>query len=353
MRFIGNKEKLAPIIYDFLQKLELIKTQKQSFFDVFSGSVSMGKFFRQKGFKVYSSDILYFSYCLQKAYLEYGIPTFEKLLPLLEKQSLQSRTFFNTPYEKVLNVLNSLQGLEGFISTHYAPSPTNTRMYFTQENAQKIDAMRLQIEQWKNDNHINESEYFILLATLLESVSLFANVVGVYAAFCKSWDKRALKPFMLKPLEFLQGINGECFCGDSVKILQGFKKPIDILYLDPPYNQRQYAPNYHLLETLARYDNPNIKGVAGMREWGEQKSLFCNAKTALTQLENIAKLPCYKTLALSYNSDGIMQKDSIFKLLESFGKVSFYEIPYRRFKSNVKVQKNGVFEYLWVLEKST
>ncbi|EAJ0468626.1 adenine methyltransferase [Campylobacter upsaliensis] len=353
MRFIGNKEKLAPIIYDFLQKLELIKTQKQSFFDVFSGSVSVGKFFRQKGFKVYSSDILYFSYCLQKAYLEYGIPTFEKLLPLLEKQSLQSRTFFNTAYEKVLNVLNSLQGLEGFISTHYAPSPTNTRMYFTQENAQKIDAMRLQIEQWKNDNHINESEYFILLATLLESVSLFANVAGVYAAFCKSWDKRALKPFMLKPLEFLQGINGECFCGDSVKILQGFKKPIDILYLDPPYNQRQYAPNYHLLETLARYDNPNIKGVAGLREWGEQKSLFCNAKTALTQLENIAKLPCYKTLALSYNSDGIMQKDSISNLLESFGKVSFCEIPYKRFKSNAKVQKNGVFEYLWVLEKST
>ncbi|EIP2875232.1 DNA adenine methylase [Campylobacter upsaliensis] len=331
MRFIGNKEKLAPIIYDFLQKLELIKTQKQSFFDVFSGSVSVGKFFRQKGFKVYSSDILYFSYCLQKAYLEYKSPSFKKLL--LEKQSLQ--------------------GLEGFISTHYAPSPTNTRMYFTQENAQKIDAMRLQIEQWKNDNHINESEYFILLATLLESVSLFANVAGVYAAFCKSWDKRALKPFMLKPLEFLQGINGECFCGDSVKILQGFKKPIDILYLDPPYNQRQYAPNYHLLETLARYDNPNIKGVAGLREWGEQKSLFCNAKTALTQLENIAKLPCYKTLALSYNSDGIMQKDSISNLLESFGKVSFCEIPYKRFKSNAKVQKSGVFEYLWVLEKST
>ncbi|EAH8337044.1 adenine methyltransferase [Campylobacter upsaliensis] len=351
MRFIGNKEKLAPIIYDFLQKCGAIQKGEQSFFDVFSGSVSVGKFFRQKGFKVYSSDMLYFSYVLQKAYLEYKSPSFEKLL--LEKQALQSSTFFNTPYEKVLNFLNSLQGAKGFISTHYAPSLTNARMYFTQENAQKIDAMRLQIEQWKNDNHINESEYFILLATLLESVSLFANVAGVYAAFCKSWDKRALKPFMLKPLEFLQGINGECFCGDSVKILQGFKKPIDILYLDPPYNQRQYAPNYHLLETLARYDNPNIKGVAGLREWGEQKSLFCNAKTALTQLENIAKLPCYKTLALSYNSDGIMQKDSISNLLESFGKVSFCEIPYRRFKSNAKVQKSGVFEYLWVLEKST
>lgn len=351
MRFIGNKEKLAPIIYDFLQKLRLIKAENQSFFDVFSGSVSVGKFFRHKGFKVYSSDMLYFSYCLQKAFLEYKSPSFKKLL--LEKQSLQNPTFFSTPYEKVLNFLNSLRGVQGFISTHYALSPTNTRMYFTQENAQKIDAMRLQIEQWKNENHINESEYFILLATLLESVSLFANVAGVYAAFCKSWDKRALKPFMLKAIEFSQGISGECFCGDSVKILQGFKKSIDILYLDPPYNQRQYAPNYHLLETLARYDNPNIKGVAGLREWGEQKSLFCNAKTALTQLENIAKLPCYKTLALSYNSDGIMPKDSIFKLLESFGKVSFCEIPYKRFKSNAKVQKSGVFEYLWVLEKST
>ncbi|EAH9986524.1 DNA adenine methylase [Campylobacter upsaliensis] len=349
MRFIGNKEKLAPIIYDFLQKCGAIQKGEQSFFDVFSGSVSMGKFFRQKGFKVYSSDMLYFSYVLQKAYLEYESPSFEKLL--LEKQALQSSTFFNTPYEKVLNFLNSLQGAKGFISTHYAPSLTNARMYFTQENAQKIDAMRLQIEQWKN--HINDNEYFILLATLLESVSLFANVAGVYAAFCKNWDKRALKPFMLRPIEFSQGIKGECFCGNSIKILQNFKKSVDILYLDPPYNQRQYAPNYHLLETLAKYDNPNIKGVAGMREWGEQKSLFCNAKTALIELQNFAKLPCYKTLVLSYNSDGIMDKNSIFKLLESFGKVSFCEIPYRRFKSNAKVQKSGVFEYLWVLEKST
>lgn len=349
MRFIGNKEKLAPIIYDFLQKCGAIQKEERSFFDVFSGSVSMGKFFRQKGFKVYSSDMLYFSYVLQKAYLEYENPDFEKLLS--QKQFLQNSTFFNTPYEKVLNFLNSVQGVEGFISTHYAPSPTNTRMYFTQENAQKIDAIRLQIEQWKNENFISDNEYFILLATLLESISLFANVAGVYAAFCKNWDKRALKPFMLRPVEFSQGINGECFCGDSVKILQNFKKSVDILYLDPPYNQRQYAPNYHLLETLAKYDNPNIKGVAGLREWGEQKSLFCNAKTALIELENIAKLPCYKTLVLSYNSDGIMDKNSIFKLLESFGKVSFCEIPYRRFKSNAKVQKNAVFEYLWVVEK--
>ncbi len=76
----------------------------------------MGKFFRHKGFKVYGSDMLYFSY--------------------------------------------SLRGVQGFIGTHYAPNPTNARMYFTQENAQKIDAMRLLIEQWKNDNHIIECEYF-------------------------------------------------------------------------------------------------------------------------------------------------------------------------------------------------
>lgn len=99
MRFIGNKEKLAPIIYDLLQKLGLVKAENQSFFDVFSGSVSVGKFFRYKGFKVYGSDMLYFSYCLQKAYLEYGIPTFEKLLPLIEKQSLQNPTFL-TPLMK-------------------------------------------------------------------------------------------------------------------------------------------------------------------------------------------------------------------------------------------------------------
>lgn len=346
MRFIGNKEKLAPKIYHLLQKSGVIHSNMQSFFDVFSGSVSMGRFFRNMGFKVYSCDILYFSYCLQRAYLQHTKEDFKKLLDFLPPS-----TIFNSPYDNALAFLNSLQGQEGFISKHYAPNTTNSRTYFTQDNARKIDSIRIQIQQWRDKNLIDENEYFILIATLLESISLFANVAGVYAAFCKTWDKRALKPFMLKPLELTGGIKGECFHTDSVALLQKFQKPIDILYLDPPYNQRQYAPNYHLLETIARYDEPHIRGVAGLRDWHEQKSLFCNAKTAMLELEKIIRLGCYKSFVLSYNSEGLMQKDNITALLDAYGNVKLYEIPYPRFKSNNKTQHKNVFEYVWVMQK--
>ncbi|WP_244916280.1 DNA adenine methylase [Helicobacter marmotae] len=361
MRFIGNKESLAPKIYEILKKHKIIAFQKsQSFFDMFAGSTSMGRFFKQKGFNIYSCDLLYFSYCLQKAYLENNqYPTFEILQDKIESFNSNATLFENiqTPYQKVLNYLNALPCKKGFIYHNYSPSGSRDlktpRMYFSDNNAAKIDAIRWQIEVWKIQNQINENEYFILLATLIESLSFYANVAGVYAAFCKNWDKRALKPFKLKAIELLlSNTKHFCFCGESKEILKSFEDSIfDILYMDPPYNHRQYAPNYHLVETIAKYDNPTIRGVAGLREWQSQKSAFCNAKTALSELEKIAKIKNYKTLVLSYNSEGIMKESQIKEVLEPLGNVIFEKIPCTRFKSNANNGAREVFEYLWILQK--
>lgn len=294
MRFIGNKESLAPKIFTLLQKYKLIECQKiQSFFDVFSGSASMAKFFKKQGFQIYSNDMLYFSYCLQRAYIQNNkIPQFKGLEKLINSANI-TNSLFQSPYQKVLCFLDSLPLQKGFIYQNYAPSATQNlaipRQYFSDENAAKIDAIRLQIEVWKDNEIINENEYFILLATLIESVSFYANVAGVYAAFCKVWDKRALKDFSLKEIDILMSNKKHfCFNEESVNLLlNSANKHFDILYLDPPYNKRQYAPNYHLVETIAKYDSPNINGIAGLRQWHNQKSKFCNAKTALDELEKL------------------------------------------------------------------
>lgn len=363
MRFIGNKESLAPKIYEILLKHNIIESAKtQSFFDLFAGSASMGRFFKQKGFSVYSCDLLYFSYCLQKAYLENNhYLTFDSLHDHIESHSLNIPSLFEniqTPYQKVLSFLDSLPPKQGFIYQNYSPSGSKNlkipRMYFSDSNAAKIDTIREQIESWKIQSQINENEYFILLATLIESLSLFANVAGVYAAFCKSWDKRALKPFKLKEIELLASVKEHfCFYGEAKETLKSFQDStiFDILYLDPPYNHRQYAPNYHLIETIAKYDNPTIKGVAGLRDWQNQKSAFCNAKTALEELEKIAKMKNYKNLILSYNSEGIMKEEQIKEILESFGNVIFEKIPYARFKSNSNNGTREVFEYVWIMTR--
>ena len=127
---------------------------------------------------------------------------------------------------------------------------------------------------------------------------------------------------------------------------------VDILYLDPPYNARQYLPNYHVLETIAKYDNPTIKGVTGMREYCCEKSSFCNSKTALRDLETIARESQYRYLVLSYNSEGIMPQESIISVLSKYGKVKLEQFQYARYKSNnngLSNSKRSVFEQLYIL----
>lgn len=330
MRFIGNKEKLLNNIY---QTVTSIGISNGLFCDFFAGTTNVGRFFKQKGFSVLSSDLLYFSFVLQKAYIENNKePTFSKLLPRLK---VNNTALFSKPLDLVLVYLNSLEGEEGFIYKNYTEegSKVHKRKFFTPENGKKIDAIRSRIEKWKKQKLILESEYYVLLACLIESVPYYANISGVYAAFLKSYDPRALKKFEIKPITLFPGNKKhKVYNKDSMQLINDLE--CDVLYLDPPYNQRQYGPNYHLLDTIAKYDDPEIKGVTGLRDTSFQKSSFCNKKTALQSLEDIASKAKYRYLLLSYNSEGIMPQDKIMEILKKFGKVKLIEVDYTRFKSN-------------------
>lgn len=140
---------------------------------------------------------------------------------------------------------------------------------------------------------------------------------------------------------------------DSLKLVEHVD--VDILYLDPPYNERQYLPNYHLLETIAKYDSPIIKGITGMREYNNLKSSFCNAKTALKDLDYIASRANYKYLVLSYNSEGIMPQEEIVAMLSNYGRVTMESFDNLRFKSNNKglsKTKKHISEQLYILKKN-
>ena len=353
MRYIGNKENILENIYSIFQSNEITG---ESFFDFFAGTANVSRFFKSKGYQVSSSDILYLSYCLQKAYIENNTePKFECLLPTLPK--IHSGTLFSSPLETVADYLNALPAIEGFIYKNYTPTGTKDlempRMYFIDENGKKIDAIRQHIEDWKNENLITESEYFILLACLIETVGFYANVAGVYAAFHKKWDPRALKPLKLRTIQMVNNkkTNFVYHC-DSMELLG--KIHSDILYLDPPYNERQYAPNYHILETIAKYDEPKLRGVTGMRDYSSQKSRFCNSATALEDLDKIAKTAKYKFLVLSYNSEGIMPFEKIIETLSKYGNVKLEQFEYARFKSNnngLAKTKSTVYEQLYILRK--
>lgn len=353
MRYIGNKENILENIYTILQANNVTG---ETFFDFFAGTTNVGHFFKLKGLQVSSSDILYLSYCLQKAYIENNEePKFENLIKNLPKQD--SESLFQSSLEIVAKYLNSLEGVEGFIYKNYTPSGTKElpqpRMYFIDENGKKIDAIRQQIENWKNKNLISENEYFILLACLIETIGFYSNIAEVYAAFHKHWDFRALRPLELRTIQFVNnGKENIVYNDDSMNLLD--KIDVDILYLDPPYNERQYAPNYHILEIIAKYDEPKLRGVTGMRDYSSQKSRFCNPTTALEDLDKIVKEAKYKFLVLSYNSEGIMPSEKIIKTLSRYGNVKLEQFEYARFKSNnngLARTKKTVFEQLYILKK--
>ena len=327
-----------------------------SFFDFFSGTTSVARYYKKLGYRVFSSDFLYLSFCLQKAYIENNRePLFGRLLPTL--LSVRCASFFASPLEQVVAYLNTISPVKGFIYKNYTPEGTaaldRPRMYFSSENGKVIDAIRIQIEKWKIEDLITDSEYYILLACLIETVSFYANVAGVYAAFQKKWDPRAVKPLTLRPIEIIENDrDNKVYNANSLDLVPDID--VDILYVDPPYNGRQYLPNYHLLETIAKYDAPSIHGVTGMRDYESKKSSFCNAKTALQGIDYIASSAKYKYLVLSYNSEGIMGKADIMSTLSKYGTVKLEEFEYLRFKSNnnglAKTQKH-VFEQLYILKK--
>ena len=108
----------------------------------------------------------------------------------------------------------------------------------------------------------------------------------------------------------------------------------DILYLDPPYNQRQYATNYHMLETIAKYDNPKIHGKTGLREYQNQKSLYCSKPQAIKAFKDLILQAKAKYIFLSYNNEGIMSVDDIKKIMSLRGKYGYFTKKYNRFKAD-------------------
>jgi len=344
-RIIGSKYNILPDIYRILEKENI---EAYSFFDVFSGSAVVGRFFK-KMFSVISNDNLYFSYILQRA-----------LIVINKCPSFSNLNFDNIPKDpkervyRILHYLNNLKGVEGFIYRHYTPASKDAdgveRKYFTTENGMKIDAIRIQIQEWFENGYISEDEYFYLLASLLLAVQKIANTSGTYGAFNKFWDARSYKPLTLRYIEIIPSkFNHVAYNEDIFDLLE--KVTCDIAYIDPPYNSRQYITNYHLLETIAKYDNPKIKGKTGIREYGDQeRSVFCSKKGVQDAFFKLVKGLKAKYIVISYNSEGLLSKNQIIQILDEGGlrDIRFYEIPYRRFKSNNNSRKNIVGEYLFI-----
>lgn len=356
MNYIGSKYSLLP----FLEKVILAfagPETERTFLDLFAGTGAVGQHFKRLGFRIVANDIQYYSYCLNRAHVGVNAPPkfagLAGLWPQLRELPPADR------WDSVLNHLHGLTGVPGFLYRHYCPGGTagtaHPRRYFTDENGQRGDAIRQQLERWYADGLVTEDEYFVLLAGLIEALDRVANTASVYGAFLKQFKKSARRPLRLERCEIVPSDKPhQVYHGDGSTLID--QVACDILYLDPPYNQRQYGTNYHVLETIARYDDPVLYGVTGLRDYTEQKSAFCYRGQVLAAFEDLLRRTIARYVFLSYNSEGLMSADEVVATMARYGRVQVEEQDYRRFRADNdgaqrRYRGDAVIEYLFCLEK--
>lgn len=335
MRYLGNKDSLTAPIVQLLERKGLVK-RNLVFFDAFCGMGGVSDAVKMSYDHLIVNDSLRCATVFTLGRLYSHVCTFAGL-----------------GFDPIAFLNNSDDRREGFIYANYSPGGSD-RMYFSEHNAARIDYFRFQIEEWLRQALINENEYVYLLACLLESVSHVANTAGVYGAFLKHWDGRALKD-----IEFCAVPSAAGDCG-AVEWhndrIENFIADVDcdILYLDPPYTQNQYGTQYHLLETLILDDDPPLSPITGSRPTAPMRSDWSKMFHAHILFDKIVAETKARHIILSYNNDGLMTKDFIESTLKRYGREDSYEciaIDYKKYNNTKCRGANGHQEYLFYIEK--
>lgn len=348
MNYIGSKLRLLGFLENSIKSI--IGEGEHTLCDLFSGTGIVGAHFKKLGYKIISNDLQYYSYVINK-HLIGNNNRFEfdglkdTVVGIIDSE-------INDRPQLVCDYLNNLNLITGFIYNNYSSGGTindeHVRLYFSDENAKICDTIRIKLEEWKNKSLINENEYYFLLSSLIECVDEKANTASVYGAYLKNIKKSAMDKVILKPIEIIGGQHENLvFNKDANELVKEIE--CDVMYLDPPYNNRVYGDNYHILETIAKYDEPLIKGKTGNRfqKTISKYSRKSDVKRAFTELiQNINA----KYIFLSYNNEGLLSLEEIKEIMSTKGEYGIFTKEYQRYKSDKDENRNHkvikIYEYL-------
>ncbi|MCH5343441.1 MAG: DNA adenine methylase [Acetatifactor sp.] len=325
MRYLGNKTKLLSFIESVIEKYHI---EGEVFADLFAGTGSVGDYFKDR-YQVIANDYMGYSSVLCKAKLwNMQTPKFSKF----------KKQYYSSPFDWLNEKRYDPQD-NFFIYKNYTPQAD--RMYLTEENAIKIDGMRLDIEELYRGEMLEEEEYAFLLASLLESVLKVSNTSGTYQAYFKFWEQRSLKSFVLEPLEMCRayrpiwpGAENQVYNENTNALVRRISG--DIAYIDPPYTTTQYTNSYHLLETIARYDYPEIFGKTGRRV-NREFSGYSNKQQAIVEFEDLFRQLDFEHVLVSYSNQSIVSLQDLVRLAELFAvdhKVYVETNDYREYATN-------------------
>jgi adenine-specific DNA-methyltransferase len=306
LNYIGSKKTLLPVLdYVICSNIE----EKSTFGDLFAGTGIVGEYFSKKGFSVTANDTENYSYVINYA------------------------TLISSYTENIKNIIETfkhLEGISGLIHKNY--SPLGKRLFFTEENAKIADAVRLKIEELKNQNKINNDEYYFLISSLIQSIDKVANTTSVYGAFLKKFKESSLKKLVISPIHLITNSRKHnVIQKDILQITDKF----DVAYLDPPYVARQYGANYCPLNFIVEYnDKIELKGKTGLYNY--YKSPFAsklNASKAFEKMFETISKNC-SHIFLSYNNNGILTLDELINIMKQYGDIITYKYSYKKFQAS-------------------
>lgn len=355
-RFLGNKSSLLPPIVDSV--LDVASTGSHVV-DPFCGTGSVSVALSEAGFHVTASDLLLSCVLHARAQLlPSSSPPFKGLADQVRKGDLPQTNLFarDVLYHRVLSLLNSLPGEEGFFYREYCRDgcPANgaePRNYFSPENAKRIDTMRSRVKDWKKEDLITTVEHSVLLHDLMLATNAVANTTGTYGYFLSRLSESARRPIKLQPTQFsVENENNRICQGRAREVLSSVSP--DVTYLDPPYNKRQYAAYYHILETIAHEDEPEVIGKSGLRPWQEKSSDFCYKTRAPDALRRVLKSTQANYAFVSYSEDGHIRHEQMKEILSEFGKAEHLELAHTRYSSHESTDSSSLTERLYRVELS-
>lgn len=327
-RYIGSKAKLLDWIFSEIDN----NTSGKTFFDVFSGTGCVAERALYKYENVIINDILYSNKVIYDAFWSDEKFDLEKI-------------------DKFIEYYNSLDS--SLLDSNYFSKSFGNK-YFGEKDSKKIGFIRENIEEAKRQNKINEREFNIILASLIYSMDRIANTVGHYEAYRKIEIKDNL--LFLKVIKIKRYIakNIKIYREDANKLVNKIKT--DIVFLDPPYNSRQYSRFYHVLENLVEWKKPELFGIA-LKPKAQNMSDYCRNNAPKIFDDLILKLNC-KYIVVTYNntynskSNSSKNKilfDEILSSLSKRGNTKIFESSHKFFNTG-KTDFTNHKEYLFITE---
>jgi adenine-specific DNA-methyltransferase len=302
IKYIGSKRRLVPVLGEICERVGA-----RTALDLFTGTTRVAQEFKRRGAAVTAVDSATYSHVFARCYVE-----------------TDARTVDQAALAAAVEELDGLPGAPGYFTETFCVASR----FFHPRNGERVDAIRDALE----DRYAGSPLQPVLLTSLVEAADRVDSTTGLQMAYLKDWAPRAHQPLRLRVPDLLAG-SGRAVRGDAVEEVARLG-PFDLAYLDPPYNQHRYFTNYHVWETLVRWDAPAAYGVACKRIDSRDpatKSAFNARRQMPAALRHVVETVDCGVLVLSYNDEAWVSLDELVAMCSGRDAVEVLAFPSKRY----------------------